>query len=42
MTYDEFINGINDSNKIKQINFYINGYNHYRNCSIRLIINCQL
>ena len=36
MTYDEFINGINDPNKIKQINFYINGYNHYRNCSIGL------
>ena len=34
MTYNEFIDGINDPNKIKQINFYIDGYNHYRNCSI--------
>lgn len=34
MTYDEFIDGINDSSKIKQIDFYIEGYNHYRNCSI--------
>lgn len=34
MTYEEFIGGINDSTKIKQINFYIDGYNHYKNCSI--------
>ena len=34
MTYDEFIEGINNPNKIKQVNFYIEGYNHYRNCSI--------
>ena len=34
MTYDEFIEGINNPNKIKQIDFYIDGYNHYRNCSI--------
>lgn len=34
MTYDEFIEGINDPDKIKQIDFYIEGYNHYRKCSI--------
>ena len=34
MTYDEFIEGINNPDKIKQIDFYIEGYNHYRNCSI--------
>ena len=34
MTYEEFIEGINDPKKIKQVNFYIEGYNHYRNCSI--------
>ena len=34
MTYDEFLEGINNPDKIKQIDFYIEGYNHYRNCSI--------
>lgn len=34
MKYNEFINGINDPNGIKQIDFYLEGYNHYRNCSI--------
>ncbi len=34
MTYEEFIIGINDSKKIKQIDFYIEGYRHYNNCSI--------
>ena len=34
MTYNGFIDDINDSNKIKQIDFNIDGYNHYRNCSI--------
>ena len=28
MTYEEFIEGINDPKKIKQVNFYIEGYNH--------------
>ena len=32
MTYNEFVEGINDPKKIKQIDFYIDGYNHYRNC----------
>ena len=26
MTYDEFIEGINNPDKIKQIDFYIEGY----------------
>ncbi|MBR2340070.1 MAG: hypothetical protein IKA74_04480 [Clostridia bacterium] len=34
MNYDEFIKGINDEQKIKQIDFYIDGYAHYKNCSI--------
>ena len=34
MTYDEFIEGINNPNKIKQMDFYINGYGHYNSCSI--------
>ena len=34
MTYDEFLEGINNSDKIKQIDFYIKRYNYYRNCSI--------
>ena len=34
MTYDEFLEGINNPDKIKQIDFYIEGYNHYRNCDI--------
>ena len=34
MEYKEFIDGINDSKIIKQIDFYIQGYNHYRKCSI--------
>ena len=34
MEYKEFIDGINDPKMIKQIDFYIQGYNHYRKCSI--------
>jgi len=34
MRYEEFIKGINDEKKIKQIDFYIDGYAHYKNCSI--------
>lgn len=34
MEYKEFIDGINDSKIIKQIDFYIQRYNHYRKCSI--------
>lgn len=33
MTYKEFIDDINCGN-IKGINFYIDGYSHYNNCSI--------
>lgn len=33
MYYKEFIDGINDK-RIKQIDFYIDGYNHYKNCSV--------
>ncbi len=34
MTYEEFIKGINNRTRIKQINFYIKNYHHYKNCSI--------
>ena len=34
MSYEEFIKNINDEKKIKQIDFYIDGYSHYKNCSI--------
>ena len=34
MTYEEFIKEINDEKKIKQIDFYVDGYAHYKNCSI--------
>ena len=35
LKYEEFIKGINrDTGNIKQINFYIEGYPHYHDCSI--------
>lgn len=34
MTYNEFIEGINNPDKIKQMDFYIDGYGHYNSCSI--------
>ena len=33
MTYENFINELNNK-KIKKIEFYIEGYSHYNNCSI--------
>ena len=34
LTYKEFVEGINDKANIKQIDFSIEGYGHYRACSI--------
>lgn len=34
MNYKEFIDGINDENGIRLIEFYIEGYTHYNSCSI--------
>ncbi|MCM1043147.1 MAG: hypothetical protein NC350_02925 [Corallococcus sp.] len=34
MEYKEFIDGINNRNGIKQIDFYVKDYPHYRSCSI--------
>ena len=35
LKYEDFIKGINrDTGNIKQINFYIEGYPHYHDCSI--------
>ena len=34
MKYEKFIKEINDRSKMKQINFYIKNYPHYKDCSI--------
>ena len=34
MSYEDFIKNINDENGIKQIDFYVDGYAHYKDCSI--------
>ena len=39
LEYNDFIEGINNPYKIKQIDFYVDGYSHYRNCSIGRYIN---
>ena len=34
LRYEDFIKGINDPKGIKQIDFYVDGYQHYHSCSI--------
>ena len=40
LTYDEVIRGINDGS-ITDVFFSIDGYSHYRNCSIRRLLDSQ-
>ncbi len=42
MSYEEFIKSINNEKEIKQIDFYVDGYAHYKNCSIGRYIDKML